>query len=248
MWNPENQSLFRAGALGVLRSQGQVDGPEFMVDELIAAFKPDQQRTVAEELERFKAFASQIESRIEPLPLDRLEVRVVSAGQPRIQLGLSASAYEIDADGKYVSANPRTLAGSAAKMLNTLLGILATLPSATAATTSSVPKPATGGSGLTSFVEPAANQKTGSAFSPMMEQHDAESIERSIYDGKDTFRVRAGWFSKFGAAVYPEVLRRAGLLEWAEQLPVGQPQPFRYRIEVEVRYGKLKVVQIGAAL
>lgn len=53
-----------------------------------------------------------------------------------------------------------------------------------------------------------------------VEEHAAELIDHSFADGKHSYKVKGGVFSKWGVRVWPEVLKRAGID--AETLPLGE--------------------------
>jgi hypothetical protein len=67
---------------------------------------------------------------------------------------------------------------------------------------------------------------------PEIERHTASGFVVKQDGEKLYMRVRAGWFEKFGAPIYPEVLQEAGLDEYLDLEP-GE-YDFNYVVDAEV--------------
>lgn len=81
---------------------------------------------------------------------------------------------------------------------------------------------------------------------PILETLQADGLSIVNTQGKNTYRVRAGWFSKFGAPCYPETFQAAGLASVLTLAPGDYD--FKWPIQVEIKdvNGKkqVKVVKI----
>lgn len=84
-------------------------------------------------------------------------------------------------------------------------------------------------------LKPAAPAQPAQPQTPMspVERMQADGLSIANQNGKTYYRVRAGWFAKYGAPVYEETLKAAGLAEVLTLAPGDYD--FKWPVDVEIK-------------
>jgi len=216
-----------------MRSNTKIDAPEMFLDAALAQFLPDENRTPVEEIVRFMEFIKDVEYRVSRYDPHELSVGVqMPAGEGTISLALRANMLTFDKDANPIPPEQASIDVSAVAMLKAL--ILTAHAVSSAATNLNLAGSNNSGAGSS-----ASNDN-----SVLIEEHEADTLEVGTWKGQRTFRIRAGWFSQYGAAVYAETLKACGYGDVVE-LPSGTQMSFKHHITVQVKDGKPKVVKIS---
>ncbi len=232
MWNLDDKSLFRTGALSEMKRNKNIDAPEMFLDAAVAQFMPDEERAVVEEIARFMNWIKDIEYHVDRFDPHEISVGLqLPAGNGFITLALRASTLAYNEDGSIRETSQESVDVSAVMMLKKLISTYHAVADAV------------GNLQLSGATRPTDGSSTTRSDGVEIQEHDAESLEIGSFNGKKTFRIRGGWFTQYGAAVYPETLKACGYGAVVD-LPVGAPQPFAHKISVEVKAGKPKVIRI----
>lgn len=227
-WNLDEKQLFRSGALGEMRGNKTIDNPELLLDTAVSAFAPNEEGTVVDELMRFREYIKTVSFKVQMFTADEMSVGIqMPAGDGYISLGLRASLFKAGEAGETIPPTQTEIDMTAVNLLKTLL-------SASKAVQTAAPNLGMNG---------ATKSNDKSSDEVVVEQHDSDSIEVGTWKGKTTYKIRAGWFTQFGASVYPETLKACGF-ESVLLLPVGTTQEFKHKITVHVKDGKPVVKKI----
>lgn len=228
MWNLEDKSLFRSGALGEMRTAG-IELADTVVDTAIGAFQPNENENVINEIVRFREFIKGVSFKLRHAELEKLTVSItMPAGEGSVTLALAADLRPIDDNGVIGMLNDAEIAASSVAMVKQLFGVLATVRQ-----NASNIQP-----------KPQQQQQTNGKSGSEEQTHTAQSVTIENYNGKKRFRIKAGWFMAYGAPVYEEVLKACGY----ENLLTMEPgeYPFVHPITVKVDENKKpKVVAIN---
>jgi hypothetical protein len=230
MWNLEDKSLFRSGAMGALRGNHNIDAPEMFLDTAISNFMPNEEQTPVMEIMRFVEFIKDVVYKVTTFPAHELTVALqFPAGDGTIGVSQRASILQFNKEGETIETEQASIDVTAVKMLKSLMQNYTALQAA---------------AGALAAAPSAGNPKSdGADDAPTLEEHEADTLEVGEWKGKKTYRIRAGWFSQYGAAVYPETLKACGYGSIVDA-PLGSRE-FKHHIQVAVKDGKPKVVKIS---
>lgn len=227
-WNLDEKQLFRSGALGEMRKNGTIDNPELMLDTAIDTFVPNEDISVVDELMRFRGFIGEVKFNVTMFPACEMSIGIQApAGEGFISVGLRANLSKFDDKAQEIAPTQTEIDMTAVNLLKSALSALKAVQ---------VAAPNLGMNGATKSNTPPDSEV-------VVEQHDSESIEVGTWKGKTTYKIRAGWFTQFGASVYPETLKACGFAD-VLALPVGTTSEFKHKITVHVKDGKPVVKKI----
>lgn len=213
-----------------MRTVKKIDNPELFVETAIDLFKPNEDTAVITELVRFNEWIETIEFKQREFPAEKLIVTLTAqAGQGSVSIALQADLSYLESE-HLVYANDTEIDMAAVALFKKCFHAYTSIQISLPHIAGPNGKPADD-----QGANPTSNEVT-------KETHEAYELEVGNWKGKKTYRIRAGWFSQYGAAVYPETLRTSKLAEYVSR-DIGV-YPIHNTIDVEVKDGKPKVIAI----
>lgn len=199
-----DETMFKTIAMEIFK-KAKPDLPakhEEVFEEVMTAFKPNPvDNVLTEEVMNFEHFIKSWKFNVDMGQIDRVSVSLqIPMGQGFANIGLSAGFPVQFAEGDGMIETSATQASINATIRDLMNKIFVSY------------------TGLKSFdgfggKDNGALSQSNASAPPAnnAERHTSESIVCNVQEGKRQYRIRAGWFKQYGAAVYEEVLLAAGI-------------------------------------